>query len=996
MVEEKAVRISKAARELGVSVARIVDTLADKGFSVENNPNAKISEEQYSLLQVEFESSAALKREASEVSPTWKHGENVVIEAALHGIKKADEEFDEPIARSVLDYVIQTPGEEQKTEKPKQEPEPAIAQSPEVLPEAKKVVSNKPEGLKVIGKIDLDTLKKPSRKGKPATKPVPAPAEKPEPEPVSKAEVNPEVVQPPVEEPKAEKIEPVEASAEPIQTPEIPAEPAAEVANPEASEPGTVDPAVDSTIKAKADQLKGLTVKGKIDLQQFKKPEKQSNSASSADKKKRQRIKGNFVQVGGSSANFQNRDQAPKTSTDEPLVARTPTAQTQQPGQRNQNQGQGNRGQGGGNRGQGGGNRSGGNTGGGGRDSQQNFSQKDVKDAVKNTLAKFGGKGRGKKRYRKEGVEEGGDESETNLIKVTEFCSVSDLASLMDVSANEVISICFQAGMMVSINQRLDAEVISFIADEFGFEVEFTSAEEETLVTDEVDTEESLVERAPIVTIMGHVDHGKTSLLDYIRSTNVIAGEAGGITQHVAAYEVTLVDEKKITFVDTPGHEAFTAMRARGAKVTDIVIIVIAADDSVMPQTKEAIAHAQAAGVPIIFAYNKIDKEGANADRIREQLSAMSILVEEWGGKYQSQEISAKKGINIDKLLEKVLLEAELLELKANPDKRAKGTVMETHLDKGKGVVASLLVQEGTIKVGDFVLAGSHYGRVRALLNERDQRITLAGPSTPVSVLGFQGAPTAGELFLVFEDEQTAKEIANKRTQLQREQGIRASKHITLEEIGRRLAVGSFKELKLIVKGDVDGSVEALSDSLLKLSKDEVQVSVIHKGVGQITESDVLLASASDAIIIGFQVRPAQSAKKLAEDEEIEIKTYSVIYHAIEEIKAAIEGMLSPEYVEEITANIEVREVYKITKVGTVGGCYVLDGKAERSNKLRIIRDGVVVHEGEIETLKRFKDDVKEVAKGYECGIQVKNYNDIREGDIFETYKQVEVKRKVS
>ena len=585
-------------------------------------------------------------------------------------------------------------------------------------------------------------------------------------------------------------------------------------------------------------------------------------------------------------------------------------------------------------------------------------------------------------------------EIQSKIIQVTEYVTANELASLMNVKVNDIITTCFSLGMMISINQRLDGEVINLLAENFGYEVEFVSADVQEDIIEEIDDPKDLLERPPIVTIMGHVDHGKTSLLDYIRSTNVIAGEAGGITQHVAAYEVTMAVGKNITFVDTPGHEAFTAMRARGAKTTDIVIVVIAADDSVMPQTKEAIAHAQAAQVPIIFAYNKIDKDGANADKIREQLSAMSILVEEWGGKYQSQEISAKKGLNIDKLLEKVILESELLELKANPNKRAKGTVMETHLDKGKGVVATLLVQEGTLKVGDFVLGGSHYGRVRALLNERGQRITKAGPSTPVSVLGFQGAPQAGDIFNVFEDESSAKDIANKRTQLQREQGIRASKHITLEEIGRRLAVGSFKELKLIVKGDVDGSVEALSDSLLKLSKEEVQVSVIHKGVGQITESDVLLASASDAIIIGFQVRPAQSAKKLAEDEEIEIKTYSVIYHAIEEIKAAIEGMLDPEYVEEITANIEVRDVFKITKVGTVAGAYVLDGKVERSNKVRIIRDGVVVHEGEIDTLKRFKDDMKEVSKGYECGVQIKNYNDLRIGDILETFKQVEVKRK--
>jgi translation initiation factor IF-2 len=551
-------------------------------------------------------------------------------------------------------------------------------------------------------------------------------------------------------------------------------------------------------------------------------------------------------------------------------------------------------------------------------------------------------------------------------------------------------------GLFVSINQRLDAETLSIVADEFGFEVEFVKPEdEENSTLEEIDTPEELKDRAPIVTVMGHVDHGKTSLLDFVRKTNVIAGEAGGITQHIGAYEVTLENERKITFLDTPGHEAFTAMRARGAKVTDIAIIVIAADDSVMPQTKEAINHAQAAGVPIVFAFSKVDKPGANADKIREQLSTMNILVEDWGGKYQSQEISGKTGLGIDALLEKVLLEADLLELKANANKRATGTVIEAALDKGRGIVTTVLIQAGTLKVGDPILAGCYSGRVKALTNERGQKVEQAGPSTPVQVLGMQGAPTAGDKFNSMESEVEAREIATKRMQLQREQGLRSQKHITLDEIGRRLAIGNFKELNIIVKGDVDGSIEALSDSLLKLSTEEIQVNIIHKSVGQISESDVLLASASDAIIIGFQVRPSQGARKLAEQEQIDIRLYSIIYDAINEVKAAMEGMLAPEFEEKITANVEIREVFKISKVGTIAGCMVLDGKINRNSKVRIIREGVVIYAGELASLKRFKEDVKEVATNYECGLNIQNFNNIEVGDIVEAYEQVEVKRKL-
>ena len=631
-----------------------------------------------------------------------------------------------------------------------------------------------------------------------------------------------------------------------------------------------------------------------------------------------------------------------------------------------------------------------------------------VQQKVRNTMGQMGnaGKTRGMKQKIKARNKEvrANDRRETNIrkekeskiLKVTEFLTANELATMMNINVTQVISTCFMLGVVVSINQRLDAETIQIVSDNFGFEVEFVDAESQIEAADnEMDNEADLLPRAPIVTVMGHVDHGKTSLLDYIRKANVIAGEAGGITQHIGAYEVSITDGKKITFLDTPGHEAFTAMRARGAKVTDMAIIVIAADDSVMPQTREAIAHAQAANIPMVFAFNKIDKEGANADKIREQLSAMNILVEDWGGKFQCQEISAKKGLNVDKLLEKVLLEAEMMDLKANPNRRAKGTVIEATQEKGRGIVCSMLVQTGTLRVGDHVVVGPYYAKVRALYNERGGKIDNAPPSTPVKMLGFSDAPTAGDAYVVFADESEAKTLANKRLQLVREQGIRTKRHITLDEIGRRLAVGNFKELKLIVKGDVDGSVEALADSLMKLTTEEIAVTVIHSGVGQITESDVLLASASDAIIVGFQVRPSAKAKQIAENEEIDIRTYSVIYQAIDEIKLAMEGMLSPEVVEKIIGNVEIREVFKISKVGTIAGCYVTSGIIERKAKLRVIRDGVVIHTGELSSLKRFKDDVKDVSKGYECGLQLDRFNDIEVGDYLEIFKTEEVKRKL-
>ncbi|MEY3678585.1 MAG: hypothetical protein RI924_726 [Bacteroidota bacterium] len=637
-------------------------------------------------------------------------------------------------------------------------------------------------------------------------------------------------------------------------------------------------------------------------------------------------------------------------------------------------------------------------------------SDKEIQDQIKATLARLSGAGKSGKfaqraklrRQKRDDVAQSAEEAalekelQSKVLKVTEFVTANELAKMMDVQVTQIISTCMALGMFVSINQRLDAETLSIVAEEFGFEVEFVKPEdEENNTLEQEDSPESLKPRAPIVTVMGHVDHGKTSLLDFIRKTNVIAGEAGGITQHIGAYEVSLENGSKITFLDTPGHEAFTAMRARGAKVTDIAIIVIAADDAVMPQTKEAINHAQAAGVPIVFAFSKVDKPGANADKIREQLSLMNILVEDWGGKFQSQEISGKTGLGVDALLDKVLLEAELLELKANPNKRAVGTVIEAALDKGRGIVTTVLIQSGTLQVGDPILAGCYSGRVKALTNERGQKVEKAGPSTPVQVLGMQGAPTSGDKFNAMESEVEAREIANKRLQLQREQGLRTQKHITLDEIGRRLAIGNFKELNVIVKGDVDGSIEALSDSLLKLSTEEIQVNIIHKSVGQISESDVLLASASDAIIIGFQVRPSQGARKLAEQEQIDIRLYSIIYDAINEVKAAMEGMLAPEFEEKITANVEIREVFKISKVGTIAGCMVLDGKINRNSSVRIIRDGVVVYTGELASLKRFKEDVKEVATGYECGLNIQNFNDIKVGDIVEAYEQVEVKRKL-
>ncbi|GAB3316413.1 hypothetical protein GCM10027299_06630 [Larkinella ripae] len=753
------------------------------------------------------------------------------------------------------------------------------------------------------------------------------------------------------------------------------------------------------TIRARGEQLRGLTVLGTIELPSDRN-KRQNGPVASTDerdkKRKRKRLRRDPVSgaapAAGGTAQPQQGQGAPRNRD------------ANQPGNRNQpGQGQGNKpatgtaGAASQNKGKTG-NR---NT----RDRREEPTQREVKDSIKATQARMTGnkpnRGADRRRDRRQERAEREREridlenEEAKILKVTEFVSANDLASLMDVSVNDVIATCMSLGMFVSINQRLDAEAITVIADEFEYEVQFVSAEEEieSGLVEEPDAEEDLEHRAPIVTIMGHVDHGKTSLLDYIRRTRVAAGEAGGITQHIGAYSVKTTDDRMITFLDTPGHEAFTAMRARGAQVTDIVIIVIAADDSVMPQTREAINHAQVAGVPIVFAFSKIDKPGANTDKVREELSAMNMLVEEWGGKYQTQEISSKSGQGISELLEKVLLEAELLELKANPDKRATGTVIEAELDKGRGYVTTMLVQTGTLKQGDIVLVGAHFGRIRAMTDDIGQRLKEAGPSTPVQILGLPGAPQSGDKFNVMETEREAREIANKREQLLREQNLRTRKHITLEEIGRRKAIGNFKELNVIVKGDVDGSVEALSDSLLQLSTEEVQVNIIHKAVGQISESDILLASASDAIIVGFQVRPSVSARRLAEQEQIEIRLYSIIYDAINEIRDAMEGLLAPTTEEVIVGNIDVREVFKISRIGTVAGCMVTDGIIRRSNKVRVVRDFIVVHTGEISALKRFKEDVSEVRTNYECGLSIKNFNDIQVGDTIESFELKEVKR---
>ncbi len=929
-------RLSQVARKLNIGKNTIIEFLTSQGFAIEDNPNFKIGDEQLRLLSKEFADSALDKEEASSLSIGSKHSENVVINSEWESQKPSiDEEEEEILVKgSQIEKKsdLSTPTEPGSTEQ-KQEIE-SIEDKPRL------------QGFKVVGKIDLE--KKP--------KPAPKPAEEPKTE--KPAEEKPvEAPMPDVKEEEKEAEKPSVPEIGEITSKPPPIEKETEVAE---KEDDTIKKE-DVVIEARAETLKGLRVVGKIELP--KKSEKPvASSDDSKDKKKKKRPRKRLQR---------------EEKTEDKLKA----------GSANQNLKRGKERK--------------------TRIVKEEPSDKEIQEQIKATLAKLSGGGKAgsqanRSKYRREKRSAVAEAHEKELLKeqegskvlkVSEFISTNDLSSLMNVSVNEIISAFMSLGMFVSINQRLDAEAITIIADEFGYSVEFVNEKEETDVEIIEDTQEDLQDRAPIVTIMGHVDHGKTSLLDFIRNSKVTEGEAGGITQHIGAYDVMTNSGKRIAFLDTPGHEAFTAMRARGAKVTDIVVIVVAADDNVMPQTKEAINHALVADVPIIIAINKIDKPNSNPEKIKEQLANINILVEDWGGKYQCQAISAKTGEGIEDLLEKVLLEAEVLELKANPTKNAIGTVVEAELDKGRGYVTTVLVQSGTLKVGDVILAGSHYGKVKAMYDHRGKKVKAAIPSTPVLVLGLDGAPQAGDKLNAMDTDREAREIANKRMQLQREQGLRTKKHITLDEIGRRLAIGSFKELNIILKGDVDGSVEALSDSLLKLSTEEIQVNIKHKAVGQISESDVLLASATDAIIVGFQVRPSVGARKLAEQEEIEIRHYSIIYNAINEIKDAMEGMLAPEFEEVITSNVEVRDVFKISKVGTVAGCMVTDGTIKRNNRIRLVRDGIVMLTGEIDALKRYKDDVNEVKHGFECGIRLKNFNDIKVGDVIESFEQKEIKR---
>lgn len=946
MAELKLPRLLAAAKEFNVGQDTLIDYLIGKGFPKDDlKPTSKLTEDMYRALQQEFQSDKAAKMKSDQV--------DLPKGAAAEAKKKKEEE----------EIVFKK--EEKKTvkkEEPKPEEIPVITEEvkPVEVPKKQEEVVVKAEAPeiekpKVLDKIDLSAIDSSTRPKKLVKKKEEKPAEEPVVEEVP-AETKKK---------KAKKEEEEKAAATSKEEQPVIAE---EVKKDEEDVPPVIE-------NIEVEKLTGPKILGKIDL-----PVDNDTRPKKDESRKRKRI--------------------PIAKKDNKQAA-VPDKDKRQGGPGNFNRdNRGGRGPGGG------------GTGGGRRDNRTReeklIDEKEIQRKIQETQAKLsGGGGKGKnlkaklRREKRQEMADAMDGTDDNKLQVTEFISVSELANLMDVSFADVISKCMGLGIMVSINQRLDAEVIELVASEFGFDVEFINMEKQMemeVEEDEEDSAEELKPRSPIVTIMGHVDHGKTSLLDYIRSANVVAGEAGGITQHVGAYQVELPNGKEITFLDTPGHEAFTAMRARGAKVTDIAVIVIAADDAVMPQTREAISHAQAAGVPMIFAINKIDKDGANPQKIYEQLSQMNLLVEEWGGKYQSQEIAAKKGLNIDKLLDKILLEAEILDLKANPDREASGTIIEASLDKGRGYVATLLVENGTLRAGDLVVSGQHYGRVKAMFNERNKKQDEAGPSAPAVILGLNGAPQAGEKFKVYDDEAEAKEIANRRAQILREQGIRAKKHITLDEIGRRLALGNFKELNVIIKGDVDGSVEALSDSLQKLSTEEIAVRVLLKGVGQISESDVVLATASDAVILGFNVRPSSQANRLAENEGVEIKLYSIIYNAIDEIRSAMEGMLEPKMQEKIVANVEVREVFRFDKA-TVAGCYVRDGKIKRDSKIRLIRDGIVVYpigEGavaELASLKRFKDDAKDVQAGMECGLTIKNYSDVKVGDVVEAYEEEEVKR---
>ncbi|MCH5241255.1 MAG: translation initiation factor IF-2 [Muribaculaceae bacterium] len=957
-------KISKVASDLNVGMNTVVEFLRKNNIEVDSNPNARIDEAAVDLLRKEFSQDKAVKAKV----------EGKLSERRSDRVEKAERRQQQQQA-PLSSVTSETP-------------------TPQ---------------LKVVGKINLDEPRRPKpQNDKPVSKeekPLVTPEEKKVPEsPVTKQE--PKKEEKPVEEPKVapKAVEPKKVEVKPIPKADQPKniipeprkeEKPAEVKKLESPQPARTEapkqdhPEVprqeeqdDEPFRLNAPEApKELKVLGKIDLSslnQSTRPKKKGHGkgedSERGDKKKRRRIGKEKVDIEKAAA------QAEKSNDKKKDDRRGDRNERKHGDRKAERQGKKND-----------------------KNRNDDYSQEDVQKQVKETLARLTTKAPKKnlkwKKEKKEALHnremenQRREEEESKIIKLTEFVTANDLANLMEVPVNNVIATCMNLGVMVSINQRLDAETINIVADEFGYKTEYVSAEVSEAIAPEEDKEEDLQSRPPIVTVMGHVDHGKTSLLDYIRKANVIAGEAGGITQHIGAYNVKLPDGRRITFLDTPGHEAFTAMRARGAKVTDIAIIIVAADDDVMPQTIEAINHASAAGVPMVFAINKIDKPTANPDKIKEQLSAMNYLVEDWGGKYQSQDISAKKGLGVEDLMEKVLLEAEMLELKANPDRLAVGSVIESSLDKGRGYVATVLVQNGTLKVGDVILAGTHYGKIKAMFNERNQRVTEAGPATPVMILGMNGAPTAGDTFNVLETEQEAREIAAKREQLQRELGLRTKKRLGLEELGRRRALNDFHELNLVVKGDVDGSVEAISDALIKLSTPEIQVNVLHKGVGAISESDVTLAAASDAIIIGFQVRPSAAARKEAEKEGVEIRLYSVIYKAIEEVKDAMEGLLSPEIKEEVTGTAEVLQTYHISKVGTIAGAIVRDGKIKRSNKVRVIRDGIVIYTGELGSLKRFKDDVKEVVSGYDCGLSVQGYNDIKEGDLIEGFEEVEVKR---
>jgi translation initiation factor IF-2 len=936
MAESKQTRLNKVLREFNISLDRAVEYLNTQGYDIEARPTTKISEEVYRVLSDKFETDKSKKVASEEVSEERKKEKEELRLAREQELeKKKEEEARKEKETEEHNKKIEAAKKAKEEEDSKAKAEAEKIQITSQQQEETIRTKSKISGFKQVGKIELTEAKKP----KPTSKKTSAKPEKPSKTAQEQASQK-ETIKKVVEKPEAKKTDKEEEE----KTPE-------EVKH-----------------ETKYTKLSGPNFTGeKIDLNQFKKTptkkekEKDKEKEAASKRRKRKRISKTNTSPGANKPGGANKRAPQKPSS---RRGAKPPVQKEEP------------------------------------------TPEEVQKQVRETLEKLQGRSTGKKgaKYRRDKRDQhkqrsqddiNQQEKESKILKVTEFVSVNEIATMMDVPVVKIISACMSLGMMVTMNQRLDAETLSVVAEEFGYEVEFVSAEleDDTEIVEE--NPESLKPRAPIVTVMGHVDHGKTSLLDHIREENVIAGESGGITQHIGAYSVKIQTGETISFLDTPGHEAFTAMRARGAQVTDIAIIVIAADDDVMPQTKEAISHAQAAGVPIVFAINKVDLSTANVERIKQSLASMNLLVEDYGGKIQSQEISAKNGTGVPELLEKVLLEAELLDLKANPDRLAKGSVVEAFLDKGRGYVSTILVQAGTLKIGDYLLAGTTSGKIKAMQDERGQKVKEAGPSTPVSILGLDGAPQAGDTFQVMEDEREAKDIASKRNQLQREQSVRTQKHITLDEIGRRIALGDFKELNIILKADVDGSVEALTDSLQKLSTEEIQVNIIHRGVGAITESDVLLASASEAVVIGFNVRPAGNARTLADNEEIDIRMYSIIYDAINDIKDAMEGMLSPELKEEITGTAEIRETFKISKIGTIAGCMVLTGKIYRNSGIRLIRDGIVIHTGTLTSLKRFKDDVKEVSKGYDCGMQLKNYNDIQEGDILEAYQEVEVKKKL-